>query len=735
MSTKWPMFDSNSIGPSNRNRNTPPVHPNIRDIAPDLHIEKTTGFRTTVSTDDRPALDNAPEKGFIVRKSRTPRLIASITAAMFAAGLMVAPPAAADVDITPVSQTLVTITSGAWANTILCANPDDAYVRAGQDVNNPYCQWEQIGNDKQFTFFNPGKGMVLSGEGPGKSLFLTDLAFPASNAQNFSLGPAQPGGNRTVQWFGDPAQVIDLGTGEAPADGPALLGAWQNASQQTWTIKNVGSPAVPRVVRSAKSVLVKSNMWTDQVLCAIGDGSVKLSVSTQAPDCEWLVFGPQNGPFVIYNPMYGKVITYGGGTDGPLRVDDKTYPNDARELWAFGLDRVAGAPGLRWAADSTQYVDAGATAPTANAVRTRNWNSGNQQSMTWKLAPTAPQTATVTLGDSFMSGEAGRWQGNSNTETLSRDGTDRAYKGWGRYDPSRVYGSSYDDGCNRSDSAESHSSGVNEVQINLACSGAETVNIFRAANGGKVFKTEAPQADQLLVVAKQYDVRLIALSIGGNDLGFSDIIKACIDAYTFGKPACNPEQQNNLLKKLSATKLNVMKAITEIQATMTSAGYRPDRYKIVLQSAPSPIPAAAEIRYKEKTWERWHTGGCPFWNADANWARDKLVGEISSLLKSAADDTRVGFLDLQNAFTDREVCSTASQLVDPKNPPNPVLSEWARFLVTGAVQGQQQESFHPNYYGQLALGRCLALYSTFGQNASCRNTRGAGPEGMFLDRI
>lgn len=65
---------------------------------------------------------------------------------------------------------------------------------------------------------------------------------------------------------------------------------------------------------------------------------------------------------------------------------------------------------------------------------------------------------------------------------------------------------------NRSDSAESHSSDTNEIQINLACPGAETVNIFRASNGGVVFKGEAPQADQLAAVARQYQVRLITLS-------------------------------------------------------------------------------------------------------------------------------------------------------------------------------------------------------------------------------
>ena len=40
--------------------------------------------------------------------------------------------------------------------------------------------------------------------------------------------------------------------------------------------------------------------------------------------------------------------------------------------------------------------------------------------------PTSSTTAIVALGDSFSSGEAGRWQGNSLNIFGTRDGTDRA---------------------------------------------------------------------------------------------------------------------------------------------------------------------------------------------------------------------------------------------------------------------------------------------------------------------
>ena len=67
--------------------------------------------------------------------------------------------------------------------------------------------------------------------------------------------------------------------------------------------------------------------------------------------------------------------------------------------------------------------------------------------------PRSPDTALVTLGDSFISGEAGRWQGNSIDSTTDRSGTDRAWTGTG-YDPSLIYGATDANGCHRSDVAE-----------------------------------------------------------------------------------------------------------------------------------------------------------------------------------------------------------------------------------------------------------------------------------------
>ena len=66
------------------------------------------------------------------------------------------------------------------------------------------------------------------------------------------------------------------------------------------------------------------------------------------------------------------------------------------------------------------------------------------------------------------------------------------------------------------------------------------------------------------------------------------------------------------------------------------------------------------------------------------------------------------FLDLSNAFQGREFCSDSTSLVGPSGTPGPANSathEWTRFVNQGSLtQGEIQELFHPNAFGQQATG-------------------------------
>jgi hypothetical protein len=350
--------------------------------------------------------------------------------------------------------------------------------------------------------------------------------------------------------------------------------------------------------------------------------------------------------------------------------------------------------------------------------------------------PQSSRTALVTLGDSFISGEAGRWQGNSSVTTTDRAGTDRAWTGSG-YDPSRVYGATEASGCHRSDVAEAVSNTIPvDEKGNLACSGAVTANIFRESQGGQGQKGEPTQAQKLRYVAQVHNVKLVVLSIVGNDLGFADIIQACAQAYAARTGPCNPSQQAVVDSRKQAAFSGLEKAIREVRAVMTESGYARSDYRFILQSYGSPIASASETRYPELGTDRGVVGGCPFYDDDLNWARNSLVKQIADGVLFVGVSQGVEVLDLRDELQGHEVCANGVSQASLTQPPTGATMEWARFLTLNLVQGEIQETLHPNVYGQKAVGRCLSLAWAAGSGVQgrCRPTAGQGPESMVYTR-
>ncbi len=352
--------------------------------------------------------------------------------------------------------------------------------------------------------------------------------------------------------------------------------------------------------------------------------------------------------------------------------------------------------------------------------------------------PTSSTTAIVALGDSFSSGEAGRWQGNSLNIFGTRDGTDRAARCtlgiFCSYDATRVYGSSYGNGCHRADVAPIKSApiSVNE-KINLACSGAQTNNIWRASQGGQSYKGEAPQADQLLPVAQQKNVKLVLLNISANDLGFTNHVIDCTVAWTLGY-TCNAQEQAEIVAALPAAANGLRKSVDEIRAVMTAAGYSTSQYKLIMQGYASPVPVGANIRYPQSSWDRLTVGGCPFYDVDANWAKNTATPTIVDNMRGVAAEKGVRFLDVRDSLNGHEVCHRSASLVT--SSPSPVQHEWVRWINTGITQGDAQESLHPNAYGEKAIGKCISLsYALSSGNQTCRNTPGSDFNAMTLSAI
>jgi hypothetical protein len=123
----------------------------------------------------------------------------------------------------------------------------------------------------------------------------------------------------------------------------------------------------------------------------------------------------------------------------------------------------------------------------------------------------------------------------------------------------------------------------------------------------------------------------------------------------------------------------------------------------------SPFPEGRWFRYPEDGWSRLTKGGCPVWDADADWAADGATVDLAGALRSAAAATGAEYLDLTRAFDGHQLCDRRAQRVGGDGP-SPLKAEWFRRL--SFAQGSTRESLHPNAYGQKVMGACLALLFT-----------------------
>ena len=330
----------------------------------------------------------------------------------------------------------------------------------------------------------------------------------------------------------------------------------------------------------------------------------------------------------------------------------------------------------------------------------------------------------VSVGDSYISGEAGRWAGNTNTSSNNVD----ALGSTAYYDNAANTAETIP-GCHRSKAAEVHvGGGVNSK--NLACSGAKTAT----ATGGDFkpgidfYNGSAGQGQALALqnYAASANVKLVLLSIGGNNFNFASIVQTCITNWltspSWWKNYCYDDSSvtnNFTTANVNAQTTNIKNAILNVRTAMSNAGYANGSYTILVQDYMSPIPLGSGFRYSESGYSRQSTGGCGFWNADANWANNTALPKINNAVKNAVAQTGLSFvkiLELQTAFNGRRLCENTVGLLEEKGLANwqgagaVDKSEWiAQIRTVSTVFGPYyvQESLHPNYWGEKALRNCI----------------------------
>ncbi len=360
-------------------------------------------------------------------------------------------------------------------------------------------------------------------------------------------------------------------------------------------------------------------------------------------------------------------------------------------------------------------------------------------------SPRTGPAVVVSMGDSYIVGAAGRWKGNSLTDTGSKNGTDRACVPGPRpgtcasYDVSKIYpDGTTAAGCARSDSAEVLSAKIPGIRgVNLACGGAVTANVIASAQGGKPQnKGQRTQADVLATVAKKQKVRMIVVSVGGNDDDAGGVVASCAFAYANLGPAsaCSAAKTTALAKIAPSTKA-LERTVASIRGVMRHAGYTTSNYRLVLQDYDIGVPPANQVRYPQSDETDRFNDGCPLANADLTFIRSKLEPRLTTMVKTAAAHEHAELLDVSNLFDRHEICSIHDSLVPPGGHPSAAKSEWIRFLSLPHVLAQappiasdfaEGEMLHPSYYAQQALGVCLRKVAEAAAGQHTCTTPGGG---------
>jgi hypothetical protein len=374
----------------------------------------------------------------------------------------------------------------------------------------------------------------------------------------------------------------------------------------------------------------------------------------------------------------------------------------------------------------------------------------------WADGPGVGTPSIVALGDSAISGEAGRWAGNTNDSSSKVDALgSTAY--WDTASGEAIRG------CHRSKSAEVYIGGG--VQgANLACSGART-----ATNaGGSDFKPgidfysdssgRVGQARALQTYAGSHNVRTVVLLIGANNYGFADIVQQCVTDWltspSFWPNYCNDDsgiKSRFTAARVAAETTNVAGAMVNVRTAMRAAGYADTAWTLLVQTYSSPVPRGSGFRYSQSGFTRQTIGGCGIWNRDADWANDTVVATFNNTLRNAAVQSGLAnwkVLDMTNALVGRRLCENTVGLLEEVGVPSWTSAgavdrtEWVSQIrtVTAIFPPYQiQEDGHPSYWGQLALRNCLrqafGSAAPFGSTLRCNRGLGlnsAGEPNMSL---
>lgn len=332
----------------------------------------------------------------------------------------------------------------------------------------------------------------------------------------------------------------------------------------------------------------------------------------------------------------------------------------------------------------------------------------------------------VSIGDSAISGEAGRWAGNTNNSSSLVDALgSTAY--WDTSSGEAIAG------CHRSNASEIGIGGA-VASKNLACSGARTYT--QPFSSGSDFKPgldfyddgagHIGQAKALQQYASTHNVKMIVVLIGANNYGFAGIVQTCVTDW-YLSPSWWPNycyDDSSVSSRFTAANqatitAQVAGAYQNLRTAMRNAGYADSQWTLDAQTYASPIPPGALFRYSQSGYTRQTTGGCGMWNKDADWANNTAVVAMNNSVKNGAAQSglsNVKILDFSSLLNGRRLCENTVGLLEEQGvsswtaPGASDKTEWVSQIRTSSTifgPYQLQEDLHPSYWGQKAERNCV----------------------------
>ncbi len=266
----------------------------------------------------------------------------------------------------------------------------------------------------------------------------------------------------------------------------------------------------------------------------------------------------------------------------------------------------------------------------------------------------------VALGDSFSSGE-GAWDYEEGTDFDDRDDP------WPFNDGDEAHNR-----CHRSANAYSQILASN----NTFAGG----NDFNACSGSRISDFNNPNhketGEDPQVMALDDDTTLVTLSVGGNDLEFTQVMTDCVTRnLKLGSTDCRRQHGQRIAARLPEIRADLVKLYAQIRREAPNA-------RIIVVGYPPLFPERPAPNYRNLL-------RAP----DQVWMNG-VAAELNAAIASAAQETGVEFVDPTAAFRDHGLGTDDSWFNDLR-------------LKGPGMLPINPSSFHPNANGQAAYAALI----------------------------